>query len=243
MGDFLYRWQTLIAGMLALAGAGWTIWALRRQAQEDSERKFRSARATIVITLVTAHDYAVACVRWLEGVRDKAQLAESGSAGPGAILVATAPRPDGKMIAELSECVERFPIPLSRSVAEFVSKIQVQHARIWDLYDYFTNYDRTNSNRVGLNRNIDGYIADSVEIVALGNGLLLYGRGQTESIAAPTLAQITAAFHECGLQEIRNVGPWNAVTDPYLKSNPSLLSGHRPWWRRLRRHTRNASNS
>jgi hypothetical protein len=34
-GSFLDRWQTLIAGLLAMIGAGWTIWYIRKDIARD----------------------------------------------------------------------------------------------------------------------------------------------------------------------------------------------------------------
>jgi len=46
IGDFLFNWQTLIAGILALIGAVVTVRALRKQAREDAERKERASPVT-----------------------------------------------------------------------------------------------------------------------------------------------------------------------------------------------------
>jgi hypothetical protein len=79
VGDFLLNWQTLIAGILALWGAWLTIKALRKQNGEDAERKMRGARVMLPAALDTMTAYSIDSIRWLNEVREKAALSETGA--------------------------------------------------------------------------------------------------------------------------------------------------------------------
>lgn len=222
-------WQDLIAGMLALIGAGATVYVMDRQARDGRYRKRRAARAILPSTLSDIHDYTGRSIRWLDSLREKAAIAEKGGYGKGSISANTCPRPDGKMLDQLIACVEFLDKPHAEFIADMLSQIQIQHSRMAGLSDYFEFYDPINRTRVGIVEEIDAYVANSVEIFACANALFPYARAETErSPVRPALAQIENAFRTSGLDEIKNVGAYNVLTNRYKKHNaPS--SG----WKRL----------
>src|ERR1700744_5925403 len=89
---FIAYWQTLIAGLVALGGAYITVRTMNQQAREATERKRRSARAMLPSTLDEIHNYALASIRWLENVREKAVLVEKGALGSNPVPVNVCPR-------------------------------------------------------------------------------------------------------------------------------------------------------
>ena len=73
--DFLYHWQTLIAGMLALLAAFCTIRSLSKQIaqqekfrEDDLKRKLRKAKSTLPIALSEATVYSERCYSLLFGL-------------------------------------------------------------------------------------------------------------------------------------------------------------------------------
>src|SRR5437764_1016879 len=139
MLTILDHWQTLITGILALIGAGATILALRAQAKQEAARKRKGARVMLPATFVEVFAYALACIRWLESLREKAALAEKGALR-GSIPVGTSPRPNTAITAQLRECVENFQGTSSDFIASLLFKLQIQYSRVASLQDYFDNF-------------------------------------------------------------------------------------------------------
>jgi hypothetical protein len=222
----LYDWQTLIAGIVAFIGAWFTVRALNKQAREEAERKARAARSMLPATLSVVGDYSQSSIRWLKSIRQKAEYTEQGKyAANSAIAVGTSPRPDSGMLASLKNCVETFEIENARFVAFLLNKIQVHHARVAGLQDYFENYPSFQVKRVGLSREIDVYIANSVEIVAMTNQLFPFARMDTDAAALlPDLPAFRSAFRDCHLDEARDVQAWNKLTNQFLEKERAMIA-------------------
>jgi len=213
---FLNTWQTLIAGGLALIGAVITVRALNQQAREATERKARALRAMLPNTLSSIDGYAIESIRWLKGVREKANLLENGQYGNQSIAVVTCPRPDTAAVTFLQDCVEHFDADVSRFVASLLSKQQVHSSHIVNLHDYFVNYSLYELKQVGLGKNIDEFIASAVDLAANAKQLFPYARFETDDAPkAPDANIAMAVFHQCQLQPMRDVGAWNVLTNRY----------------------------
>jgi len=218
VGDFLLNWQTLIAGLLALLGALLTILLLRNQAREAAERKSRGARVMLPAALDTLTGYVIDSVRWLDSVREKADLSEKG-AYRHSIPVNTPPRPDPGMLTVFRDCVESVDIKHVRIISDLVSKIQIQNAWISSLNDYFVNYPLYETKRFGLSGEIDEASVKSILLVAIANQLFPYARLQTDALPPPLdLRAVRMAMRACHLEEINHVNVFNALTDPYIKA-------------------------
>jgi hypothetical protein len=69
LGDFVDHWQTLIAGLLALGGAWWTVHAIRAQVGQAREvevdrraREERAAKVVLSLALSELTQYAKYCL-------------------------------------------------------------------------------------------------------------------------------------------------------------------------------------
>jgi len=214
--ELLNKWQTLVGGLLALAGAVITVWALNRQSHEATQRKARALRAMLPNQLSSIHGYAIESIRWLKSVREKATLLERGQYGNQSIAVPTCPRPDAAAISFLQECVEHFDREPSRFVAILLSKLQVHQARVTDLFDYFANYSLYETKLIGVPRNIDEFVASAVDLDANAHQLYPYARFEADTAPAPPDANAAmAAFHQCQLQPVRDTEAWNILTNRY----------------------------
>jgi hypothetical protein len=210
-------WQTLIAGLLALIGAWWTIRAMNRHAQEGGLRKARAARALLPATLMAVIRYAAVSVRWLESVKEKATFTEQGQYGNQSVSVNTWPRPDPGFIHELVQCVEYFDGAHSSYTSELLSQIQIQQARIAELHDYFADPPHHGRTRSGLRRDIHKFMADSVKIAALANQLFPYARRKSDAAPAPLdLAAMRSALYDCKLDDTKDAEVWNILTQPLM---------------------------
>jgi hypothetical protein len=215
--DFLYRWQTLIAGGIALLGAYITIVALQQQARDERARKSRAARALLPAALASVDDYAVACVRWLREASGPARRAERQPQVIAEIILDPFPRFEAAATATLRDCVEHVDEEPAKRLADLMSKIQVQSSRLADLDDYLRRYQRLDVKRAGLEREIDRFTASAVEIAAVASSFFKFARLETND-APPQLSleMVSGAFHTCGLEPARDTGAWNALTTRFL---------------------------
>src|SRR5690242_10863611 len=88
------QWQDFIAGVLALLSALGTILFLYRQSKLEALRKLRGARTLLPQTLDELENFEIACVRWLESLREKARKAETGEIRHPSIPINGRPRLD-----------------------------------------------------------------------------------------------------------------------------------------------------
>lgn len=216
MIEILNTWQTLIGGVLALAGAVITVWVLNRQSREATQRKARALRAMLPNQLSSIHSYSIESIRWLKSVREKSTLLESGQYGNQSVSVPTCPRPDTAAVAFLQDCVEHFDREPSRFVAILLSKIQVHHSRVSDLFDYFTNYPLYETKLIGVSKNIDEFLANAVDLDANAKQLYPYARFEIDTAPLPPDANAAmAAFYQCQLEPVRDTEAWNILTNRY----------------------------
>jgi hypothetical protein len=218
---FLYDWQTLIAGLIALAGAIITVVALGGQARDERTRKSRAARALLPAALASIDDYAVACIRWLHEASGPARRAEQQPHMIAEINLDPPPRFDSSVAATLRDCVEIVDKAPAKGLAALMSKIQVQSSRIAHLDDYLRRYQCLDVKLVGLERNIDEFTANAVEIAASANSFFAFARLETNKTpAALDFEALSGAFHACGLDPIRDVDAWNVLTKRFLPPIP-----------------------
>lgn len=181
----------------------------------EEERKFKAARALLPSNLDAVMEYAVASIRWLKSVREKAGLLDQGQYKT-AVSVATAPRPDA-VIDRLRDGVENLDDAASDYIGEILRKIQVQRSRVKWLEDYFATHMDQRSSRIGLVREVDQYTANSIEIAALARQLFSYARGESDNPPGPLdLVFLESTLRECGLDVHQDVNSWNILSTPYL---------------------------
>lgn len=137
---FLYRWQTLIAGGLALAGAYLTVAELERQLAQEREqegrrrwRKHYAARAGLPSALTQIVEYARQSLSVLEGIA----LPGSGSRvihSPGWARpeIPSVPK---EALATLQTCIESADQASMPKLARTLEEFQILHARLDGLMD------------------------------------------------------------------------------------------------------------
>lgn len=117
---FLYDWQTLASGILALIAAGATVWVMRGQIKDERRRhkdalyrKSLAARAQMPDALSALSRFTEACVQWAD---------RSGARAPDLPLDA---------INVLKNGIEFVDSKTATSVFELVSLYQVHNARLF----------------------------------------------------------------------------------------------------------------
>jgi hypothetical protein len=205
------HWQTLIAGAIALLGAWMTVRALQLQAREASERKCQAARALLPAALASVDDYVMVGVRWLKDLQERYRQAEKSGAKTFP-LGSVFPRIDGGTVAMLRDCIEHAHISASRAITKLLQEIQVHDSRLSGLRDYFENPEQHLVKRAGLNRNIEDFMANAIEIGARTRQLFAYARGETDSAGQLIESQaLSSAFIACGFDWTADKAIWDVL--------------------------------
>lgn len=198
-GGWFFDYQTLITGLLALAGAWWGVRAInmqmRQEALLEAERlasRRAAARAVLPLSLSLLSEYAEECASILEGLLGQCV---DGSL-PRSVKVNAFPAPPGEAIQAFKEMTE-VSLPADReTLAAILTKIQIQRSRISSVPP-----DRRPEGMIVAAANLEEYILDAAEVYARSAALYEYARGKTEKMPGPTItvdAQI-AALNNLGI--------------------------------------------
>lgn len=177
---YIYDFQAMIAGVLALVAAGGTVAYLIWQATDIRTRKRRAARAVMPGALNFICLYVAQCNSVILELRK--EIVETEGACP--------LRPDSDLpkmptwpvecLEVLRDCVEFADEAAAASITKLVGFLQVQHARLTgmlsDCNGYLDGNIRTFTS-VGM---ADSCLADSVELYARVSILFKYARGEEE---------------------------------------------------------------
>ncbi|CDX14152.1 conserved hypothetical protein [Mesorhizobium plurifarium] len=193
--QFEFGWfdtyQTFIAAMLALAGAGWSVAAINRQIRQDwefehesRESKRAAARSVLPLALSAVSEYAEECAHLLTDLIDKCV----GGALPTAARPPDLPALPLDALDAIKEMTE-YALPSERQVlATLVAKVQVQRARLLGV----TSARAGRGPTMILDLNLNRYLADSAEIHVRAGALFSFARN-----AVAVIGQ-----HDIGADEI-----------------------------------------
>lgn len=185
LAGWLYKWQTLIGGVLALAGALVTVVLIQRQidqarTQEDErrERRHDAARAAMPAALLELHYYAEAGLSALKAFPMPT---------PGRIIIQrpenwnapTLPRVPSEAIATLQTCIETADVGPRREIAKLLANLQVCSSRLRDAVEDMSPYSETSVTAP----NIRNYLADYLEFERRCDRMFRYARGEQGELA------------------------------------------------------------
>jgi hypothetical protein len=195
---FIFDWQQLLAGLVALiaAGVGWL--AIDRQVKQadrlEQERmgaKRAGARAALPAALDAICDYARECAESLA-----LMFPSSGDEGLPQGTRWEGRRLPMEMFLDIRALIETLPLRDGASFAELLSKIQVQSSRLNSIQPSRL------PNRVGVivRSNLEQYIVDSADIYARSEAFFPYARGESEDVPhqSPTRDNILSALRRMG---------------------------------------------
>ena len=177
--SWLYDWQQMIAGMLALIAAGVSVLYLRKQiSQADRHEKERwhrrseAARALLPHTLNEIAEYAKLLA---DALKDYYRLAIKPREDHQRLTIKV-PAPPPELLATLEKLVEVSDKPIVQEiVADIISEIQVLYARAMGLNEHAAN-------PAGNLPNLYGYMVQAAVIHAQGSSLFPYARHETDQI-------------------------------------------------------------
>jgi hypothetical protein len=176
---WLYRWQTLLTGILALAGALLTVHMIERQVrqmdkaeQERVQRKAIAARALLPSALASLSDYAETCTAELRKIYAMTSAEELGDS--------KAPAPDKESLSVLSSCVE-WDDNLRKPLLDLTARLQVQQSRLQGMVFNERRVNIWGTTMVG--PTVAQYLIDALDLHVRCGVLFAYARGQ--DTAAP----------------------------------------------------------
>jgi hypothetical protein len=166
---WLYKWQTLLSGGLALLAAIVTIVVIVGQIQQTGtietnrrRRKLRAARATLPMALAAVCDYAEGCVRDLISLMPVDEER----------VVARLPaRPElpADIIPTFEKCIEFADEPEASHLIGLLRRLQIQYSRLADAGEM-------REDRLLLRLNIETYIVDGAEVHFRASSLFAFSR-------------------------------------------------------------------
>lgn len=198
------RWQTLIAGIVAIGAAligGAFVNAQIRLAkdQEDERRRRRQAatRATMPLTLSALMEYARGCGQALR----RLYLAAHGNAARAAQMgTFDLPPVPGEKIVALAEIIEAGDREVGKAIAALLRNLQVQDARLRSTKAEIL--DPQSNTRSVSTLALDDYIIDAADLYARCEGMLGYAREKAETVGGePSAADLRRALTLMGFHE------------------------------------------
>lgn len=196
----LEKWQTIIAGLLALIGAYLTVAALerqleiqRQQSDDQRRRKHYAARAALPAALSDLVQYTRACETILKDIGLASQLT-------GRIIFAppwvspTAPLIPHNALQVLQTCIESADEDMMAVIAGLIEDFQVMHARLLT----FLKDTSPGSATIVTRDHLNDRIIDTLEFDLRCGKMFEYARRRSEGAVSPTTREelSTRAFFE-----------------------------------------------
>jgi hypothetical protein len=176
--NWLYEYQTLVAALIALAGAWWGVSAINRQILQTEQfeqtrlaSKRAASRSVLPLTLSAICDYAEDCVRTLQNLLEKC---ESGLL-PESVNICRIPDIQPEALGAIKEMTEAARPHERDTLSSLVEAIQIQRSKMRRVLS-----ERRGNGQPVLAACLEGYIVDSAEVYARSSGLLLYSRRLAE---------------------------------------------------------------
>jgi hypothetical protein len=188
---FLYDWQQLLAGLVAIGAAiiGWS--AINRQIRQSDEqeqeryrRRLAASRAVLPLALSGVSTYCVEALMplFVQSSDERVLEPEKGWRPPDI---------PSSAIGDLRSMVEASTASVAVANATLLARLQTQASRLRSL-----GQDWGRPEAIVTRSGIEQFIVDTIEIQARANELFVYGRGQQDDVGGqddPTLKQMTSA--------------------------------------------------
>lgn len=191
------RWQTLIAGVIAIGAAfvgGYFVNAqiklAKDQEAERQRRRQAATRATMPLTLSAVMEYARGCGQALR----RLYLATPGEAARAEQMEAfELPPVPGNKIAALVEIIEAGEPEVGRAIASLLRNLQVQDGRLRSTKaDILDPHGHTQS---VIKLVLEDYIIDAADVYARCEGMLGYAREEADTVGGdPSAADLRRAL-------------------------------------------------
>lgn len=125
---WLNRYQSILAGALALAGAGGTVWAILRQIRASEElqldkrkREHLAAQSVLALALSSLTDYCADCVSYLLKLQQGLMPD---------MLDISAPNLPDDLVDPFMQCIRYTSEDRANQIGNLLTVLQIQHARL-----------------------------------------------------------------------------------------------------------------
>lgn len=179
------EWQTLIAGALALAGAGLTVWIGRRQikaadnrAMDARERKFMAARAILPEDLSTICAYTNQCAQVVYAAIKNHRKALKP---PNDLQIPTL---NSRVTTNLQQLIEQLDKRNAHQVAKLLNCYQVQRARLEDAIHDWGSHQPSGSHMSFTRSNIEHPLIETIQLRIHANNMFGFARDEEADIPA-----------------------------------------------------------
>lgn len=198
-----YDWQQLLGGLFALVAAFMGAHFIRAQTQladeherERIRRRHAAARAAFALTLSGVGRYSQQCATLLTTIHERLRQTPAISSSA---LLANLSRPPlpAEIVSEFKEMVEASDPLIGGSIADLLSTLQIQVARLETMFE-------RSLGRITTLQNVEGRIGDLTDLKARSDALFNYARGHSDvPPTAPTERELQSARFLLNLPETR----------------------------------------
>ena len=184
---WLHQWQTLAAGLIAIAAALIGARAINRQIQQSDEheqkrikRKLTAARVVFPLTLSALCEYSEECARYLIKVYS---FRKGDVVQPTASRLPERPILPDEILTGLTVMAEAANDHVAGWINKLAANLQIQYARMRSMHSgFFTDY---RIGRITTAENIEQYVIDAAKIYASASALFDFARAKTEAAPQP----------------------------------------------------------
>lgn len=210
---FLYRYQTFIAGFIAIAAAAigaQAVYAQIRQTDEESKnsrkRKARATRAMLPLALSSVMEYAEQCLKAMNALRPQCV----GQALPSPVPNVPDPVewPEQALVL-MRDYIEHADDEVAVPLTNLISKLQVQRSRFTEVLRHAGGVP---ARATPLSLNLESYVMDAAEVYARASSLFGHAR---RDVAVPQLksADVTTAMNLMGMNDFDDASLYTRVTN------------------------------
>ena len=193
-----YNYQTFIAGVFALVGAGLTVRYVRKQIKQSDDQEIErrrrqnlAARAMMPAALSDICHYSENCVKILRPLLPA--LSETLVSDK----IHTVPEIPVEALFTLRQSVEFGSNEIALNIADLIRKLQIQHSRLRSTQ---TRLLLPGEGELVLRANIIDYIIDALEVHARASNLFHYARREGEtSPQIPNSSEVQSAARACDI--------------------------------------------
>ena len=198
LASWIYHWQTLLTGLLAIAAAfvgGYfvnkQIVDARRLEADRIARRFSAMRSVLPLTLSYLSAYARDNAEALKDIYSRKENNEI----PNTINLPKLPELPLDVVPQLRDMIETSDKNVAKVIAELLAKIQVQSSRIGSLKRWRSSPQR----EMVTSLNIEGYILDTAEIYARAAALFDFARRKSDTVRyLVTSSELKSALDQLG---------------------------------------------
>jgi hypothetical protein len=187
LAKFLYDWQTLIAGILALIGAAWTVMGIRAQirqtneiAKDERDRDEFASRAVLSLALSQMTAYSQSCIKFIKEKQTETIAVDEDL-----------PTLEGDIVPRLQECARYTNKDIASKIWILLNVLQVQQARFYELVR------RRAGERLTVNEVRDNSL-DAADLHAKTAELFAYARDEEGMRQRAPSDRLMAALHNAG---------------------------------------------